>query len=213
VLDRALAIADAEGLEALSIRRLAQELGVTPMALYWHFKSKDDLLAALADRVVQEVDLAVDRSLDWLEQVRRLIESFLATLRRHPSACSLLVNHDAPGEHSLAALEVVLDILRRGGFSPDEATQLTRHVLRSTYALVSGEPYAAPSDERRRAEAQRRARFLLESPPPDRFPRLIEAAHPLSSCEDPDAYYGFGVDLLMASIQARSSVISKFDAT
>src|SRR5260370_28890067 len=90
VVGRALALADAEGLDALSVRRLAQELGVTPMALYWHFKSKEDLLAGLADRVIQEVDLSVDASLPWLEQVRTLVESFLAVVRRHRSACPLL---------------------------------------------------------------------------------------------------------------------------
>ncbi len=57
VVDRALALADAPGLEALTIRRLAQDLGVTPMALYWHFRSKEDLLMALGDRVWAEIDV------------------------------------------------------------------------------------------------------------------------------------------------------------
>jgi AcrR family transcriptional regulator len=209
VLDRALAMADSEGLDALSVRRLAQELGVTPMALYWHFKRKDDLLEALADRVVQEVDLSVDRTLPWLDQVRRLIDSFLATLRSHPAACALLANRDFQGEHSLVALEVVLDVLRRAGFSPEDATQLTRHVLRSSYALVFGEPYASgPQNDQERAEAGRRMRFELESLPAERFPRLREAAVPLSSCPDPDAYYAYGVELMMAGILAMSPAAS-----
>ena len=57
VVQRALALADAGGLDALTIRRLAQELGVTPMALYWHFRSKDDLLDGLAERVWSEIDV------------------------------------------------------------------------------------------------------------------------------------------------------------
>jgi AcrR family transcriptional regulator len=205
VLDRALALADAEGLDALSIRRLAQALGVTPMALYWHFRRKEELLAALADRVVEEVDLSVDRSRPWLDQLRALIESFLSVLRRHPSACSLLADREPLGEHSLAALEVVLDVLRRAGFSPEEATQLTRHALRSIYALVGGEPYAAPSvGDEEREELQRRSRLFLESLPPARFPRLVEAARPFSSCDDPDGYYTFGVGLLLAGIAIMS---------
>ncbi|NED59553.1 TetR family transcriptional regulator, partial [Streptomyces sp. SID10244] len=53
VVDRALEIADAEGLDAVSIRRMAQEFGVTPMALYWHFNNKDEMRAALGDRLVE----------------------------------------------------------------------------------------------------------------------------------------------------------------
>jgi len=205
VLDRALALADAEGLEAVSIRRLSQELGVTPMALYWHFKSKEDLLTGLADRVVQEVDLSVDRSLPWLEQVRTLAESFLATLRRHPSACALLTDREPEGESSLVAQEVVLDVFRRAGFSPEEAAQLLRHAIRSLYSLVGGEPYAVPAvGQKEKEEMQRRARLFLESLPIDRYPRLVEAARPLSSCDDPDGYYAFGLDLLLAGIQAMS---------
>src|SRR5215471_6929197 len=56
VIDRALAIGDAEGLDAVTIRRVANELGVTPMALYWHFRAKDQLLAGLAERVWGEID-------------------------------------------------------------------------------------------------------------------------------------------------------------
>lgn len=206
VLDRALALADAEGLDAVSARRLAHELGVTPMALYWHFRRKDELLEALADRVVQEVDLSIDRSLPWLEQVRALIESFVAVLRRHPSSCTLLANRDVQGESSLAALEVVLDVLLRAGFSPEEATQLTRHALRSIYALVGGEPFAVPAlRPGAREELQRRRRLFLETLPPDRFPRLIEVARPFSSCDDPDAYYSFGVELLLAGMETMSA--------
>src|SRR5512135_623562 len=60
VVQRALALADAEGLDALTIRRLATELGVTPMALYWHFRNKEELLAGLADQVWGELDTDVD---------------------------------------------------------------------------------------------------------------------------------------------------------
>src|SRR5579862_2663509 len=57
VVDRALKLADAAGLDALTIRKLAQDLGVTPMALYWHFRSKEDLLEGMAERVWEEIDV------------------------------------------------------------------------------------------------------------------------------------------------------------
>src|SRR5262245_34453358 len=60
VVDRGLRLADADGLEALTIRKLATELGVTPMALYWHFRSKDELLEGLAEQVWAAIDVNVD---------------------------------------------------------------------------------------------------------------------------------------------------------
>src|SRR4028118_111153 len=81
VVEGALALADAEGLEAVTIRRLAKELGVTPMALYWHFRSKDELLEGVAARIFEEIDLSVDASAPWPEQLRALLGSMLGVLR------------------------------------------------------------------------------------------------------------------------------------
>src|SRR5215208_8474794 len=90
VVKGALALAEAEGLEAVTIRRLAKKLGVTPMALYWHFRSKDELLDGMAARIFEEVDLSVDASAGWQEQLRALLGSMLGVLRAHPSTAILL---------------------------------------------------------------------------------------------------------------------------
>ena len=92
VVDRALALADKSGLDALTIRKLATELGVTPMALYWHFRGKDELLDGLAERLWSEIDLTVDRAAPWTEQIRALLESLLTVLRAHPAAPQLLLH-------------------------------------------------------------------------------------------------------------------------
>src|ERR1700722_1452703 len=73
VVERGLALADAEGLEAVTIRRLASDLGVTPMALYWHFKTKDELLSGLADSIWAESDVDLDQSAGWADQLRGLL--------------------------------------------------------------------------------------------------------------------------------------------
>jgi TetR/AcrR family transcriptional regulator, tetracycline repressor protein len=73
VVDRALRLADADGLDALTIRKLATDLGVTPMALYWHFRSKDELLEGLAERLWGEIDVNVDRAAPWPDQLRWLL--------------------------------------------------------------------------------------------------------------------------------------------
>ena len=65
VTENALKLADADGLDTLTIRKLAQHLGVTPMALYWHFRSKEDLLEGVAEQVWGEIDVNVDPDAPW----------------------------------------------------------------------------------------------------------------------------------------------------
>ena len=206
VIESALALADAEGLEAVTIRRLAKELGVTPMALYWHFRSKEELLDGMAARIFEEIDPSVDTSGTWQEQMRALLGSMVSVLRAHPSTAILLSTRTASSEGSLRATEVALDILGRGGFSPTQATQVARHALSTLSNLVSGEPGMVTRDESGElTDARRRARLFLESLPPERYPRLVEAATPLSEGVDPDTYFAFGLDLLLAGIEAMAA--------
>lgn len=203
IVEQAIAMADTEGLEAVTIRRLARELGVTPMALYWHFRNKDELLDGMAARLLEAVDLPVDGSLAWQDELRAVLDSLAAVLRAHPSTARLLPTRTVSSEGSLRATESLLDILRRGGFSPVDATQIARHALNTIANLVAAPPGAVARDESEEtANARRDARETLQSLSPERYPRLIEAAEPLSEDIDPDAYLAFGVDLLLAGIEA-----------
>jgi TetR/AcrR family transcriptional regulator, tetracycline repressor protein len=206
IVDGALALADAEGLGAVTIRKLAGTLGVTPMALYWHVPSKDELLDGVAARLLDEVDLSVDASASWLDQLRALLGAMVDVLRAHPAAASLLATRTVTSEGGLDATETVLDILRRGGFSPAEATQVARHALSTVTNLVSGEPGVVVREASGElTDTRRRARRVLESLPPERYPRLVEAATPLSEGVDPEGYVAFGLDLLLAGIEAMAS--------
>jgi AcrR family transcriptional regulator len=204
VVDRALALADADGLDAVTIRRLAAELGVSPMALYWHFRSKDELLAGLADRVWAEIDTDVDPSAPWPDQLRGVLESGLRVLRGHPSASALLLaGEKMTSDAALAATEATLDVLRRAGFDPAQAAAIGRNALFTGIMLVMSEPGSEPGlTEAECAEAARRRRIRLALLPPDRYPRVIEAAGPLTECEDPDLHYRFGIDLFIAGVKA-----------
>jgi TetR/AcrR family tetracycline transcriptional repressor len=206
IVEGALALADSEGLGAVTIRRLAGELGVTPMALYWHFRSKDELLDGMADRIYAGIDVTVGAGATWQEQFRVLMGSVAGVLRAHPSVAILHSTRNTLSESSLRGTEVALDILRRGGFSPVEATQIARHALITVSSLVNGEPGTRAGEESGELmDVQRRTRVFLEALPPDRYPRLVEAAAPLSRCDDPDAYYEFGLDLLLAGIEAMAA--------
>lgn len=202
VIARALALADSDGLEAVTIRRLASDLGVTPMALYWHFRNKDALLDGVAASLFDEVDLSLDASTDWQDQLRAILGSISSVLRAHPSAAVLLSTRTVSSEGGLRATEVLLDILRRAGFSPSEATQIARHALSTLTNLVSEEPGVVIREESGEAiDVRRSARHFLETLSPDEYPRLIEAAPPLSEGIDPETYFAFGLDLLLAGIE------------
>jgi AcrR family transcriptional regulator len=205
VVERALALGDAEGLDALTIRRLATELGVTPMALYWHFRNKEELLAALGDQVWSELDTDIDTAAPWHLQMRGLMESLLQVLRSHPCASQLILQGEKQSDAALAASETALEVLRRGGFGPEHAAAITRNALWTGLMLTMSEPgFHLAMTEAERAEEQRKVRIRLALLPPDRYPCLVEAAGPMSA-GDPEFHYRFGVDLFIAGVQAMAA--------
>jgi TetR/AcrR family transcriptional regulator, tetracycline repressor protein len=206
VVQRGLALADAEGLDAVTVRRLAADLGVTPMALYWHFRNKDELLAGLADSVWAEIDVNVDAAAPWPDQLRTLLTSLVRVLRAHPSASALLMEGEKrTSEAAQIALETALTVLRRGGFDNKHAAAIARSALFSGITLAMSEPGYEPSlSEPERREYMRQTRVRMSLLPPDRFPRTIDAAEALTSCDDPDFHYQLGIDLFVAGVVALS---------
>jgi AcrR family transcriptional regulator len=204
VVDRALALADSAGVDALTIRRLATELGVTPMALYWHFRSKEELIAGVADRIWREIRTDVDRSSPWPDQLRMMLESLIDVLRSHASASALLANSEKLGPSHWQPIETTLEILRSAGFDAQHASEIAKSALWTGLTLVMSEPGYDPGlTEQERAELQWRKQVELASLPRDRYPRLVDAAIPMTSCEEgPEFHYRFGVDLFIAGVQA-----------
>ena len=202
VVDRALKLADADGLEALTIRKLAQDLGVTPMALYWHFRSKEDLLEAVSERIWGEIEVHVDTSVPWWAQLQAGLESLLRVLRAHPSAPQLLLEHEKGNEPALRATEATLEILLGAGFDPQYASEIARSTLWTGITLVMSESGYRPDlspDER--AEWQRRNQIQLAVLPVATYPRLVECAKPMADC-DPEFHYRLGVELFIAGVKA-----------
>ena len=201
ILDRALAVADAEGIDAVSVRRLARDLGVTPMALYWHVDDKNALLHALGDRLLGGLDLTVDERMPWPEQLRAFVVSFTAVLRAHPSAAMLIGSlPTVASENALDATEVALDILRRAGFSPEEAAHITTQIVRTTTSMVIAELDVIPATGEPACTEE-----FLRSLPPERFPRVIEAAAPLSAHEDPESFDDLVIELILAGVEAAAA--------
>jgi TetR/AcrR family tetracycline transcriptional repressor len=202
IVERALTVMDADGPDAVTIRRIAQEFGVTPMALYWHVANKDELLAAMGDALLAEVELP-PASGPWHVQLRGVVETLIRALCRHPAAAELVFPRVLVTDSGLALTEFTLTLLEDAGFSREQAAGVARLGLQTAMMLVGQRPGAesqAAVEERDALLAAKRAH--VQGLPVDRYPHVQAAADALTDCEDEAAYYGFGVDLYIEGVQA-----------
>jgi len=124
IVEAASALADAEGLEAVSVRRLATELGVQGPSLYNHFATKAEILDAVADAVIAQVDLSAFASHDWLEALRLWAHSYHAVLSAHPNIVPVLAHGPGRRPAALEMADVVYGALVNAGWSPARATHI-----------------------------------------------------------------------------------------
>jgi TetR/AcrR family tetracycline transcriptional repressor len=204
VAERALRLGDEEGLEAVTIRRLAQELGVTPMALYWHFKNKDELLLGIVDHVLAGVRTDRAAADPWAKQLRAMVEALVAVMRAHPSLPDLLHAIEKTDAMSFTrATDDALALLTRAGFTVQEGYWVASHLLHSAIGLVAGQPDCPSTVPPEQAPEWRRQRRLeLERLPADQFPMLVAFGACYAEEPDPERYFAFGIDLLMAGVEA-----------
>ena len=203
VAEQALQLADEEGLEAVTIRRLAQELGVTPMALYWHFKNKDELLLGMVDHSLEGVRANRTATDPWQKQLRAMVEVLVRVMRDHPSLPDLFHAVDKTKATSFSrATNDALALLTQAGFTVEESFWIASYLLHGAIGLVAAQPdcpQMVPPEEV--AEWRRRRRLQLEALPADQFPMLIAFADTYNREPDPERYFGFGVDLLIAAVE------------
>jgi AcrR family transcriptional regulator len=135
ILDAAEAVA-AQGWEALSMRAVAARLGAVPMALYNHFSTKEQLVAALLDRVLSRFDPPPETD-DWLEDLRRFARAHRRLLVDHPWAVAPLFSSPSPGLGAVRIGELALRILRRGGLSDGRAVAAFSGLIALNYGWSS----------------------------------------------------------------------------
>jgi AcrR family transcriptional regulator len=149
ILGAAVALADQEGVESLSMRRLAQELGVVPMALYKHVAGKDELLDGMIDVVVAEIDPPIEGA-DWKTTMRERILSARRALLRHPWASSVLESRGEPTPTVIGYTDSMMGVFLDGGFSVD-LMHHAMHVMGSRILGFSQELFddtaSMPADE------------------------------------------------------------------
>lgn len=207
VLDVAFDLAGAEGLEAVTIRRLAQRLEVTPMALYWHFADKDGLFVGMgarlwADAVAElaAVDGADGAATDPLAGLRQVLRAVVAALARHPQVATLAFSAVGSSEPGLAVTERTLTLLEQLGYDAAGAAQVAHLMLQQAVGMVANQPGLDAADPAERDAIFRAKRAAMLALPPDRYPHVIAAADYLTSCVDVGAFFDRGVELFLGGI-------------
>jgi TetR/AcrR family transcriptional regulator, tetracycline repressor protein len=203
IVDGAIALADAEGLDAVTIRRLAHDHKVTPMALYWHFKDKSELLDGIAERLFADIRLPAPSRKPWPEQLRSILDALLNALRPHHEVAGLVPDRVLSTEAGLAVAERTLALLRHAGLSTERAAQVGGYLLNAVAMLVTTEPgreYGPDSEAR--DDAIRRKTASLSGLPLRRYPTVVSSAGVLAACPSPDAYFSLGLDMLIAGVTA-----------
>ena len=171
-LEAAVALADAGGLEELSRRRLAEELGVEALSLYHHVPSKDAILDGMVDLVFQEIE-APRPTGAWKEEMRARARSMRAALLRHRWAIRVMESRATPGPATLAHHDAVLGSLRAGGLS----LRLTAHAYAALDSYIYGFAHTELSlPFQTTEETHTVAAAILDAFPPGAYPHFVELA-------------------------------------
>ncbi len=196
VLRAAISIADEGGLEALSMRKLAQDLGVEAMSVYYYVANKDEILDGILNSVISEFELAIGRP-DWKAAIRRSALSAHDVLMRHPWACNLMMSVRRVAPARLRYMESLLRCLREAGFSAN----MTHHAYHALDSHIIGSTlweagYSSNQDLGVVAE-KFIARTLRE------YPYLAEHAqeHMTRSKRRDVPEFEFGLDLILDGLE------------
>jgi AcrR family transcriptional regulator len=197
VLQAAVQLADQGGLDAVSMRSLAQSLGVEAMSLYNHVANKDEVLGGMVERVLEEISLPVE-AFDWKGAMRQRAFSAREMLRRHPWACSLLVSRMNTGPAMLRYIDATLGCLRAAGFS----YELADHARNALDSFLYGFTLQELSFPVRPSDYAETAKQYVSLLPPEQYPHM----HALTQLVIRGSYRGvhdfsFGLELLLEGLE------------
>lgn len=198
VLRAAVELADAHGLDALSMRRLGEELGVEAMSLYNHVPNKDAILDGIVDLVAGEIELPDARG-DWKEEMRRRAVSAHAVLMRHPWATMLIVSRVNVGPLMLRYVDATIACLRAAGFS----WKRTNDAWNAIDSFVYGFTLEKLSFPLRPEEYAVAAETFLPQLPPGQYPFMRGMAEEvIAGRHDGMSELEFGLDLILDGLEA-----------
>ncbi|WP_435595162.1 TetR/AcrR family transcriptional regulator C-terminal domain-containing protein [Tsukamurella tyrosinosolvens] len=203
VVGAAVALADATGLAAATMRAVASALDVEAMSLYNHVKNREDLLDGMIDAVFAEISLPAE-STTWRPALREIAEQTRAALQRHPWAIGMLDSRTTPGPATLRRHDFVLGLLLVAGFSADTAVRAVAVLDSYVYGSALTEKSLPLGDDRTIADA---ATELASTVSESNYPHLVEVARVLAGSRGADSYdeeFAFGLTLLLDGLQPDS---------
>ena len=198
VLEAAVDLADRDGIESVSMRRLGQELGVEVMSLYTHVRNKDDLLDGMAEIIVGRIPLEF-RGPDWMTAVRDQVLIARGVMLSHAWAPAILESRPTPGPAMLRYVEGLVGTLLGAGFSVD----LAHHALHTLGSRILGFMQDLYED---RSEFDPEAAATFAAQVGSVFPNIakvaMQASHDggLGGCDD-DFEFAFGLDIILDGLE------------
>jgi AcrR family transcriptional regulator len=204
IVDAALRLLDKDGLDELSMRRLADELDTGPASLYWHVGSKDGLLELIFDRVIGEVEMPAPEADRWQEQLKDVARAGRAMILRHRDIVRISIGRIPMGPNALRVSEGIFAILRTGGV-PDPLAVTAHHLL---FALINGftldetTDLAVEIDDRVEEEMDDAARDYVSALPTEQFPNLVAVSKHFGET-DRDHSFQLLIDLFVDGLAQR----------
>jgi AcrR family transcriptional regulator len=207
IVEAALAITRAEGLHAVSMRRVAAELDTGAASLYVYFANRDELLRVMMDRVAGTVSLITPEPERWRDQAYELMRGILDALEIYPGLASVLLGEAPTTENTLACAENLLGILLAGGIPSQDASwavDILMLIVTATATENDIRRAAGKTTEADRDEAVAQIHATFAALPPKRFPLLVSHASELVAGAD-DERFRFAVDTFLNGLLARAT--------
>jgi AcrR family transcriptional regulator len=196
ILDAALSLVDESGAEALTMRRLAETLGVAPMSLYNHVRGREELLDGLAEILVGRIGVPPSEDLPAHELLRRFATGIRTVARAHPDAFELVGMRPLRTRAALRGVETTLAALRRWGLSEQQAPAAYRALVSYARGFALAEIAGFTLEERTRRRTSHVAPGELD---PGEFPAIAELA-PWLSPRAGEATFAYGLEALLAGL-------------
>lgn len=199
IVDAALRLMDAEGLDAVTMRRIGRELGVEAMSLYNHVEDKDDILDGVTERVMTELEYPPFTG-DWVEDGHAMSHEWRRLLNLHPSVCQLLAERHKPleGLAAFRAMDTALGLLRAAGLSERDAAQAFNALGSYILGFVVMEQGLMLGNEDDHARQHDEAIEALQG---SGLVNVLACFPHFTEC-DPDQQFEFGLDLIFRGIRA-----------
>jgi len=205
IVGAAIHVADEEGLDALSMRRLGQELNAGATSLYWHVRNKDELLDLILDEIIGEVRAETKPAEGWRDQLAEISRALRQVLLRHANIAPVMGERPTLGPNSIDALDWMIGILRKAGFDDLRAALASNTVINwaAGYAVFEArDPIVGPNvSEQDRAQYAEEIRAMLAALPADRYPNASALA-PLTAKLKSEDQFEWGLQRVLDGLEA-----------